>query len=214
MNKKDSTKRWFVCVNEQAECFKDFATCKIKETLNGLCEFYAYIEHMEDDEDKGQHFHIVAIFNKAMTFEEVRDVFNGGHLEKIVNIEQCVAYLTHTNYEAKNLGKREYPHIAVCTNKPTIYKGLAVSGSREPFNADLMPMYIDEGCVDMKHYLLRFKADELKTYLSYIREFLKCYEDSVKHDKALRICRDATSILCTKESDVWKIERLEDLFNC
>lgn len=214
MNKKDSTKRWFVCVNEQAECFKDFALGNIKEKLNGLCEFYAYIEHIEDDETKGLHWHVVANFQTAKTFEEVQDVFKGAHLEKVINIEQCVAYLTHTNYEARNLGKKEYPHSAVCTNKPTIYKGLAISGSREPFNADLMPMYINEGCVDMKDYLLRFKADELKTYLSYIREFLKCYEDCVRHDKLERVCRDATAILCTKESEHWKIERLENLFNC
>lgn len=95
-------RNYFIEVNSHAPCFNDVLDI-VKEQK---CD-YALITHDKDiDASTGAlkdiHKHIVIVFDNARSFEAVRKLFQGAHIEIAKSVKHSMRYLLHLDHKEKH----------------------------------------------------------------------------------------------------------------
>ena len=88
------TRNWFLTINDDAECFKNFINI-IKDNIDTF-KHYAYILHDKDNEEQ-PHYHACLEFKNARTFTQVKSKFEGAHINDIEFKNMSYQYLIHKN---------------------------------------------------------------------------------------------------------------------
>ena len=163
------TRKWNLTINSGCECFNG-----LKFILQDLkLQNYYYILHDKDD-DVSPHYHVVLHFENARSFEQVRKLFNGAHIEPCDSINLSVQYLIHKNH----LDKFQYDFVEIVTNadlnelcsllmldefeKLNTENLINAITSREVYNMTTAIMRWGINQVNTKHNLISKVLDELK----------------------------------------------------
>lgn len=112
----ERTRNYFIEVNAQAPCFDS-----VLDILSGQKCVYALITHDKDlvaetGELKPIHKHFVVIFDNARSFEAVRKLFQGAHIEVAKSVKHSVRYLMHLDHKEKH----QYPQAEIETNNDAL----------------------------------------------------------------------------------------------
>lgn len=141
------SRQWFLCVNEGAYCYQFFP--EMMSLLNSNTTTWAYIQHEAEKsvvsgEVKPRHYHAVIAFDNARAFSAVQKKFVGAHIERVMNISDCTAYLLHNTEKAKADGKKQYDIKDIITNNSGMLRiWLGDKAFRKPyFNPDRIVEYV------------------------------------------------------------------------
>lgn len=90
------TRKWNLTINEGAPCFNGLKA--LLSTIN--LKDYCFILHDKDD-NVCPHYHVVLWFENTRSFEQVRKLFEGAHIEPCDSWNLSVQYLVHKNHPDK-----------------------------------------------------------------------------------------------------------------
>jgi hypothetical protein len=151
---------WFITINKSANCFD-----KATETVANIgLRFYAIILHDKDTNiETGElvepHYHALIEYEHARSFESIRTNFEGAHIEKAQNSRAVAQYLLHNTPQSKT--KASYSIDEVTTNDKPRYEMISVEV--EPFDANQIERYYNEGCTGILAFYRRF-GEQIKSY--------------------------------------------------
>lgn len=167
---------YFITINESAKCY-DSALDIIKDLNVSL---YAFIVHDKDiDEDgnlKAIHKHIVLELKNAITFNSIRNKFEGAHIELINQKKSAYQYLLHQSPRSKE--KYQYTLDSIITNDVEHLKYIIESENLEQFIESRFLEYISEGINTRYAFVKRFGLTAYKNYWRAYSEML----DELRHN--------------------------------
>lgn len=188
-NEDNKYKRWFVEVNQKAECYENVLDI-IKETNFDL---YAYIIHDSDieitsletgeviEKPKTTHKHFCLELINGITFKSMQKKFKGAHIEVMQYRKKAYEYLTHSNENAKE--KYQYAFENIITNDcERIKEILTQEEELEYFNERKFILYMAQGTLTKFAFAQRFG---LEVYKRYGRQYMEMVAE-IDHDTQLQ----------------------------
>jgi len=132
-------------VNDTDRGIVTFTSDIIKDVLDGWSFTagieYWFIDHIPDDDDPNDHFHIVIRFRNPEHFDSVKNKFPYGRIETARNVKRAVQYLVHMN----NPEKIQYSWDNIITNCPDLTPFKVMSRSQHEVNLQRIFEQIESG---------------------------------------------------------------------
>jgi len=164
------SRKWFIEINPNAECFNDFENILKQITSNE--DTYAYIKHDKDLKEDGTpkltHYHVVLDFANARTFQALQKKLVGAHIEQPTNIVACYQYLIHLNDKTKY----QYNSNEIISNHLEYVKSQLEKGTKQIFEPDKILDYYYQGIDTFIKFYMVFGA-QINPYQSLIRNLIQ-----------------------------------------
>lgn len=179
-------RNWFITVNKEAKCFQDIQS--IIEKSKPV--WFALILHDRDNE-KQEHYHLVIKYKDAKTFSAIQNIFEGGHIEKVQDINASTQYLLHLNDPMK---EQYFDYEIITNDKNLTSRYLQAQTILEQFNPNMLDDYVSvDGLTLYIQFVRRFGVEQVKKYRADINQ---CIEDRYQERKALK---DYKQLMAKKE---------------
>lgn len=171
---------YFITINKGAPCYED-ALEIVKETNYKL---YGLIVHdkdvlIEKDEETGEmkqtpkaeHKHIVLEVKNPVSFEAMKNRFEGAHIETIKFKKSAYQYLVHNSPKSKE--KYQYATDAIISNDLQAVKFAIETEDFEVFKENNWLRYMAEGTRTAYQFTKRFGLNVYKQYWKAYADMLE-----------------------------------------
>lgn len=139
---------------------------------------YWFIDHIPDDEDPNDHFHIVIKFRTNTHFSTIKNKFPYGRIETAKNIRRAVQYLVHLN----NPEKKQYSWDSVVTNCTDMSSYKVLSRSQAEIHLQGIIEKIANGEITPNNYQEKIPVDLYAKYSQAIKNAFQHTADKIISD--------------------------------
>lgn len=168
----------FICVpkvnktGENKDVIIEYTQDQIKETLSAWSftagiEYWG-IDHIPDDDDPNDHFHLVIRFRNPEHFDSIKNKFPYGRIEPAKNVKRAVQYLVHMNSPEKI----QYSWDQVFTNVPDLTPFKVQSRSQQDVSLQRIFEQIDSGEITSYNYQSIIPTEIFSKHKSVIQNAL------------------------------------------
>lgn len=139
---------------------------------------YWFIDHIPDDEDPNDHFHIVIRFKNTTKFSVIKNKFPYGRIETAKNVKRAVQYLVHLN----NPEKKPYSWDSVITNCKDMSSYKVLSRSQAEIHLQGIIEKIANGEITPNNYQEKIPVDLYAKYSQAIKNAFQHTADKIISD--------------------------------
>ncbi len=169
-------------IGEDKNLVETFTEERIKDILNEwafTAEIeYWFIDHIPDDEDPNDHFHIVIKFKNTTKFSVIKNKFPYGRIETAKNIKRAVQYLVHLN----NPEKKQYSWDSVISNCGDLSPYKVLSRSQAEIHLQGIIEKIANGEITPNNYQEKIPVDIYAKYSQAIKNAFQHTADKIISD--------------------------------
>lgn len=136
---------------------------------------YWFIDHVPDDEDINDHFHIVIKFKSPSKFSVIKNKFPFGKIERTKSLKGSIQYLVHLNSPEK----LQYSWDQVITNCPDLSPYKVLSASQMGVHLDRVIEKIKNGEITQVNYQKTIPISIYAKYKSAITNAFQYKTDEI-----------------------------------
>lgn len=179
---------YFITINQGAPCYEN--ALEIVKELN--FKIYALIIHDKDVEynvetgettPKQVHKHLMFELKNPVSFEKMKERFEGAHIDIPKYKKSAYQYLLHNSPKSKGI-KYNYAFEDIITNAPQELKNIIESETFELFKENMFLEYIADGTRTSYQFAKRFGLNAYRQYWKpYLDMIMNLKDDTeMQHD--------------------------------
>lgn len=146
---------------------------------------YWFIDHVPDEDDTNDHFHIVIKFKSPTHFDTIKNRFPYGKIETAKNVKRAIQYLVHLN----NPEKIQYTWDKVITNCSDLSPYKVLSRSQQEISLQRYIEKIESGEITAFNYTKSIPIDIFAKHKTAIKNAIEYTTDRIisNPDRALTV---------------------------